>query len=176
MIEEWKDIPGYEGLYQVSNIGNVKSINYKKTGKEKLFNLNPNSQGYLMVCLSKNGKERSIKIHRLVAIAFLGHEPDNMNTVVNHIDNNKLNNNVDNLELVSQRYNSSCHKTDVGASWSKSNNKWLSNIRINKKTVNLGHFTNKQDALDQYQKALANIHLYNGDTKTFRKLIYQLHV
>jgi hypothetical protein len=176
MIEQWKDIPGYEGLYQVSNMGNVKSLNYNRSGREKLLNLNPNNQGYLNVGLSKNGKQRSIKIHRLVAIAFLDHQADGtMNVVVNHIDNNKSNNRVDNLELVSQRHNSSCHKKDVGITWDKARNKWLSSIHINKR-VGLGRYTDKQEALDIYQKALANMHLYDGDAKAFKTLINQLGV
>ncbi len=167
MKEIWKDIPGYEGLYQVSNWGQVKSL---KCGKERILKQSKNSVGYLCVCLFN---KRAIKCytHQLVATAFLGHKPDGLNTVVNHIDNNALNNRVDNLELVSQRYNTSCHKTDPGVCWHNNRNKWLSQIIIKRKTIYLGLYTNKQDALDIYQKAVANIHLYNGDNKEFINLI-----
>jgi hypothetical protein len=167
MKEIWKDIPGYIGLYQVSNCGQVKSLNYNRTSIEKLLKHGYNKDGYLHVSLSKNGKYKTITIHKLVAMAFLGHVQDGCKTVVNHIDNNPINNHIDNLELVSVRYNSSCHKNDPGIYWGKYVQKWKAEIWINKK-VFLGGFTNKQDALDMYQKALNNQHLYNGDNKAFR--------
>ena len=166
-MEIWKDIPGYEGSYQVSNCGQVKSVNYKLSGKERILKPGKNGGGYLMLALRKNSKRKAFQVHQIVAMSFLGHVPDGMNIVVNHIDNNKLNNHVNNLELVSQRYNSSCHKTDVGVCWVKERNKWLSLIYIKGKYIYLGRFNDKEDALHMYQKALANIHLYDGDAKTF---------
>ncbi len=167
MEEIWKDIPGYEGLYQVSNWGQVKSF---KFGKERI--LKPILVGelrrqYFAVGLCKDGKNKRYKIHQLVAITFLGHTPNGLETVINHIDNNPLNNNIDNLELVTIRYNSSCHRSDVGVTWYKALNKWFSSIRIGKK-IHLGFFDDKQDGIDMYQKALNNMHLYNGDAKAFR--------
>jgi len=174
MKEIWKDVPGYEGSYQVSNWGNLKSF---KFAKERILKPCDNGSGYLMVSLLQDNKQKNYMIHQLVAMAFLGHQPDGtMNVVVNHIDNNKLNNHVDNLELVSNRYNSSCHKSDVGACWDKKANKYRSYISINYKDITIGRYTDKQDALDAYQKALANIHLYDGDNKAFRALIHQLDV
>ena len=102
MEEIWKDIDGYEGLYQVSNLGRVKSFNYNRTGKE--MNLKPvntcNGFGYLYVNLNKNGKTRLFYIHRLVAKAFL-ENPDHKSDV-NHKDENKTNNCVENLEWWNQ--------------------------------------------------------------------------
>jgi hypothetical protein len=172
MIEQWKDIPGYEGLYQVSNMGNVKSLNYNHTGKEGL--LNKTITTYVKVALYKANIKKYYNIHQLVAMAFLGHEINGFETVVNHIDNNPSNNRLDNLELVTTRYNSSCHKTDVGVSWHKRKNKWQSNIIINSNKNYLGIFKDKQDAIDIYQLALANIHLYDGDAKAFRVSLKQL--
>jgi len=170
--EIWKDIPGYEGHYQVSNCGQVKSL---KFGKERILKHSTDGYGYLMVGLCIHVKQKTFKIHQLVAMAFLNHEPNGYNIIVNHIDNNPLNNNIDNLELVSVRYNSSCHKTDPGVTWYQLlRNKWRTTININKKTIHLGYFTDKQDAIIQYQKALNNIHLYNGDAKAFRALINAL--
>jgi hypothetical protein len=151
MEEIYKDIPGYEGSYQVSNMGNVKSL---KLGKERVLKPGVTTTGYLTVALCIDNKQKTFKVHQLVTIAFLGHKPNGYETVVNHIDNNPLNNRLDNLELVSNRYNSSCHKTDVGIYWNKKANKWRSSIKIAGKTINLGNFINKQDALDAYQKAL----------------------
>lgn len=101
--EFWKDIIGYEGLYQVSNLGNVKSLNYHRTGQEKLLSLRISSHGYLLINLYKDGKYICHSVHRLVAEAFL---PNTNNyPEVNHIDKNKLNNNVDNLEWCTRKYN-----------------------------------------------------------------------
>lgn len=99
MNEIWKDIEGYDGLYKISNMGNVKSLKY---GKERI--LKPAKvDGYLRVCLCKNSKYKWFKIHRLVAEAFLDN-PYNL-PEVNHKDEDKSNNNVDNLEWCSRQYN-----------------------------------------------------------------------
>lgn len=107
MVEEiWVDIKGYEGLYQVSNLGRVKSLEridslgHKR--KEKIFKPQKN-KGYLRVSLWKDGKGKKYSIHRLVAIAFIPN-PDNL-PEVNHKDENKFNNNVDNLEWCTVAYN-----------------------------------------------------------------------
>lgn len=102
MKEEWQDIAGYEGLYQVSNLGRVKSLNYKRTGKEIIL-VPGNCRGYLFVTLYKNGKVKSYYLHRLVGQAFL-ENPDN-SPEVNHIDQNKQNNCISNLEWCSSKYN-----------------------------------------------------------------------
>ena len=103
MNEIWKDIVGYEGLYQISNLGNVKSLNYRRTGKERILNPGNNGCGYLFVILCNNGKRKHFKIHRLVANAFL-ENPDNKSDV-NHKDEDKTNNNVDNLEWMTRQEN-----------------------------------------------------------------------
>ena len=97
MEEIWKDIKGYEGLYQVSNLGRIKSCKYNKIMKSN------KSDRYLGINLYKNGKPTTFDIHRIVAKTFI----DNPNNypIVNHIDGNKLNNNVDNLEWCTQSHN-----------------------------------------------------------------------
>jgi hypothetical protein len=102
-IEIWKDIPEYEGLYQVSNFGNVKSLNYKRSGKEKILKPQPNNKGYLRIGLSKNGNSTLFFVHRLVASVFL--KNDNNLPIINHKDENPLNNHVDNLEWCTHEYN-----------------------------------------------------------------------
>ena len=104
MKEVWKDIQGYEGKYQVSNLGNVKSVNYNRTKKEHLLGLY-SRRGYLCVVLSKNCICKKFSVHRLVAQAFI-ENPENL-PQVNHIDENKLNNRVDNLEFCDSKYNNS---------------------------------------------------------------------
>ena len=103
MEEIWKDIEGYEGLYQVSNFGNVKSMNYRNLGYEKNLVPKVSNKGRLWVELAKNGEKKPLQISRLVAKAFV----DNPNNypVVNHLDENPMNNNVENLEWCTLSHN-----------------------------------------------------------------------
>lgn len=101
-MEEWKNIDGFEG-YQVSNFGRVKSLANNKSRKEKILKTKKRNNGYLEVSLNKDGKQYFRLIHRLVCAAFVKN-PDNL-PQVNHIDENKENNNVDNLEWCTPQYN-----------------------------------------------------------------------
>ena len=111
-IEIWKDIKGYEGLYQVSNLGRVKSLDriaYNPNGtvnshiKEKILAPVLNNKGYQYVNLHKNGEIKKMLVHRLVAMAFI---PNSENKpMINHKDENPLNNCVDNLEWCDSKYN-----------------------------------------------------------------------
>ena len=103
MKEMWKDIPGYEGKYQVSNTGEVKSLNYNGSGKTKLLKQSTIKYGYKRVGLCKNNKQKYYLVHRLVAITFIPNPNDLL--VVNHKDENPSNNNVNNLEWCTQKYN-----------------------------------------------------------------------
>ena len=99
-MEIWKDIDRYEGLYQVSNFGRVKSIGY---GKERVLKAGVNSRGYLNVVLFKDGKGKSFTVHRLVAIAFIPN-PENKEQI-DHIDTVRTNNRVSNLRWCTQEEN-----------------------------------------------------------------------
>lgn len=111
MKEIWKDVPNYEDLYQISNLGRIKTKN--KLGKDRLQRCyiknsiicspNLDSSGYKQIVLSKNKKRNTHKIHRLVAQAFIPN-PNNY-PCINHKDENKLNNYVDNLEWCTHLYN-----------------------------------------------------------------------
>ena len=101
MEEIWKDIKNYEGLYIVSNLGNIKSFVRYKDGK--ILKPQKNKKGYLQILLYKNGKPSTKKVHRLVAETFLDNFYDKPQ--VNHIDGNKENNNVANLEMVTNSEN-----------------------------------------------------------------------
>jgi hypothetical protein len=103
MIEIWKDIPNYEGLYQASNLGNIKSLNYNHTKKEKILKTRLDTRGYEIIELRNKGKRGFHRVHRLVAQAFIPN-PDNY-PQINHKDENKLNNCVDNLEWCDNDYN-----------------------------------------------------------------------
>lgn len=104
MKEIWKDVVGFEGLYKVSNFGNVKSVdryvsgklNSKRFQKGKIMTAQKNRKGYFAVILHKNGIAHHFLIHRLVAISFIENRTNKEQ--VNHIDMNKGNNSVDNLE------------------------------------------------------------------------------
>ena len=97
-MEVWKDVDGYNGLYDVSNYGRIR--NHKKKNI-----LHPSTdKGYKHICLRKNGVTKCYKVHRLVALAFIPN-PDNK-PQINHIDENRSNNNVENLEWCTAKYNS----------------------------------------------------------------------
>ncbi len=172
MKEEFRNIPGYED-YQVSNLGRVKSL---KKNKERILKGFDNGMGYLQVTLYKNGASKNTKIHHLVALVFLNHKTNRThNTVIDHIDNNQLNNRLDNLQLISNRYNTSKDTKGsskyVGVHWHKGANKWTTNIKIGGYKIFLGYFEDEYEAHLQYQKALQNLHLYQEYPYGFRKLL-----
>lgn len=102
-MEIWRDIKGYEGLYQVSNYGRVKSLNYNHTKKEGIMKAALDGGGYLHLRLHKNGKRKNFFVHRLVADAFLPN-PDNF-PIVNHKNEKPSDNRVENLEWCDVKYN-----------------------------------------------------------------------
>lgn len=102
-MEVWKDVVGYEGVYMVSNLGNVKSLNWRGLGIERNLYLKNHNKGYLQVELASGGIKKMYMVHRLVASAFI-ENPNNL-PQVNHKDEDKKNNKVDNLEWCDQQYN-----------------------------------------------------------------------
>lgn len=113
-MEIWKDVVGYEGYYQVSNLGNIRSVDRviysdklhigtKRKLDGKMLKPYVNAHGYLALTLTKNGKEKSLRVHRLVAEAFIKN-PNNYDQI-NHIDGNKTNNKVENLEWCNNQHN-----------------------------------------------------------------------
>lgn len=107
MEKQWKPIEGYEGSYEVSNFGEVKSLerldSRGRHRKEKLLKPQKNSKDYLFVRLSKNGVEEPILVHRLVWQTFVGEIPPEWE--INHLDENKENNHLENLEACSHEKN-----------------------------------------------------------------------
>ena len=136
MKEIWKDIPYYEGIYQVSNKGNIKSF---KCGKIKILKPFKSKDGYLSVKLTKNKKEKTLRVHRLVAQTFI---PNPLNKLeVNHIGGCKHNNNLNNLEWVTREENrkhaviNGLHKTEKQRKASIANFKKAS--ELNKQKVKI---------------------------------------
>lgn len=112
--EEWKDVVGYEGLYEVSNLGNVRSVdkyipfNGTISLRKGIVLKQGIVQGYKQVVLCKHGKTKNYRVHRLVAQTFIPN-PDNL-PEINHKDEDKTNNRVDNLEFCTYKYNSNYGK------------------------------------------------------------------
>lgn len=161
-MENWKDIKGYEGYYQVSDLGRIKSFS---KGSEKILNPKSKNTIYWSVVLCKDGKKKTKRIHSLVAETFLNHVSGHK-LVVDHIDNNPFNNKLSNLQIVGQRLNSSKDKSSynlsskyVGVSWCKIRSRWVAAIRVGGKRKNLGRFKCELAAAYAYNKKLKEITL-----------------
>jgi len=169
-MEEYRAIIGFEGLYEVSNFGNIKSLQrvvlrsngVKQTFKEKVLKLQENKNGYLNVRLHKEGYGKSFAVHKLLAMSFLNHIPNGFKIVVDHINSNKLDNNLSNLQLVTNRENSSKHKNGSESNYTgvyRSSKKWRARAYINGSLKHLGTFENKLDASRAYQEKIKQIDL-----------------
>jgi hypothetical protein len=172
-MERWEDIQGYEGIYQVSSQGNVKSLARTKILRGRIYPVNErilkpglNSSGYLGVVLCKNNKQRTLEIHKLVWDHF-GSEPRN-GRQVDHDDNIKTHNWIENLKLKTNRQN--CTKGFLqhpktsqytGVHWDRNRQKWISQIYLNGKLQHLGRFNDEFIAHQAYQTALSN-HIASG--------------
>jgi hypothetical protein len=167
MDEIWKDIPEYHGLYQVSDLGNIKSLDriviassgVSRHYKSKKIKPYCNNNGYLQLALSKRNIITTKNIHKLVAIVFLNHIPCGFNKVVNHINHNKLDNRAVNLEVISHRKNTSQDHIKstskyVGVHWSKQKRRWKSRIYLNGKEISLGMHKDEISAHNAYQNEL----------------------
>jgi hypothetical protein len=158
MEEIFKDIPGYEGMYQVSNLGRIKSFKWEK---EKILKQGKTKFGYPQICLTIKLK-KTYPIHKLVAIVFLNNKTDGtQKIVIDHINNNKLDNRLENLQLISQRENSSKDRKNktskyTGVCWDKNRNKWISSIYINGKRIR-GRYNTELEAYEAYKINLKQI-------------------
>ena len=166
--EIWRDIPGYENMYQVSSFGRVRGLDrvdsIGRVREGKVLKQSLSSTKYYKLRLTKDGRTRNYRIHVLVALGFLGHVMGNGNVglVVDHIDNNPLNNRLNNLQLVTHRQNSSKDMKGgsskyVGVNWNKRDSKWRSQIRYKDKKIHLGQYTTEEEAHEAYQTALRRI-------------------
>jgi len=165
-MEIWKEIKETDGKYLISNLGRVKSVNRKikhKNGltvniKERILKLSEDYKGYLSANMYHN-KRISIKIHRLVAYYFIENKYNLPQ--VNHIDFNKKNNYVENLEWIDNRKNITHYKNSikstskyVGVHYDKNTSKFVAQINIEGVTYTLGRCNNEEDAFYLYKKSL----------------------
>ena len=148
-METWKDVVGFEGMYQVSNLGRIKSLNYSRTNKEKIMKPSLTTNGYLRVVLRKDGKSFTRAVHRLVAEAFLPNV-DNLEEV-NHKDECKTNNSLNNLEWCNRKYN-----INYGTARQRRKDTWIK--RFNNGEYNFGD----------------NLYFMGGNIGDKRKAILQL--
>ena len=161
-MEVFKDIKGYEGIYQVSDLGNVKSLPNKKRFSEKILKPQKSTHDYLHLSLRKDGKQKTRTIHQLVAEAFLDHTPCGLKLIVNHKNFNRHDNRLENLEIDTNTNNTNKKHLNssseyIGVSWYEPSNKWVSRIQINGKAKHLGYFTCEKEASEAYQFKLKNI-------------------
>jgi hypothetical protein len=170
-MEIWKEVKNHEGIYEVSNVGRVKSLSrivlnkglHPFVCKEKLLKLQTDKDGYIVVSLTDENKIKKMrKVHQLVAESFLNHKPNGQKLVIDHINSIKNDNRVENLNIVSSRENTHRKKTIgtskyIGVNWSKSKCKWQARIGIKFKRIHLGTFNTEIEAHEAYQKALALI-------------------
>jgi len=152
-MEVWKEIKGFED-YEVSNLGRVKSLKFNKV---RILKGGLISTGYYCVVLQCNGKKVTKTIHQLVAELFLDHEPNGHKLVVDHIDNNKLNNRVENLQIVTNRFNCSKDTKLKYTGVYLVGNKYQSIISVDGKQYNLGFFKSKKEAIIYYKNAVFSI-------------------
>lgn len=168
--EIWKDVVGYEGYYKVSNMGRIYSMpkewigfnSSKGSHKGIILKSGISSNGYKTVMLKVKGVNKSMLVHQLVAESFLNHKPNGMSLVVDHVNDNKLDNRLENLQIVTTRFNS--RKTQgsgsskyKGVSFVKKRNKWVASITVNGKQVFLGHHDCELKAALEYQKYLSKL-------------------
>ena len=186
MSNFWQPIKNYEGLYEISQLGEVRSLDrIVLKGKHKApsnilgCTLKPskNKAGYLKVGLSKEGKVSSFDVHYLMAETFMNHKRSGLEIVIDHIDNIKENNALYNLQLTSHRHNNQkdkVNKTGFLGIKKTTCNKYEAKCRINKKMVHLGNFNNPEKASEIYLKACDNVDKYNGCPKTFRQFLLSI--
>jgi hypothetical protein len=158
-VEIFKSIQGYEGIFEVSNLGNLRRVN---NGVIKVLKPSGDGYGYLCISLQYNNIRKTFKIHKLVAMAFLNHKPCGHKLVIDHINDIKTDNRVENLQIITNRENS--YKTQgkyssqyKGVYLHKKSQMFIASIRINNKTKYIGSYKNEYDAHISYQAELKKL-------------------
>lgn len=156
-METWRNVLGFENLYLISDLGNIKSIKRNGTIKnDKIIKGSDNGYGYKKVILS-NKKKYTKYIHILVAEAFLNYKTNKGKICVDHINNNKYDNRLENLQIITPRENVHRIKKNKEIGVYEQNGKFRSIIYHNKKSIHLGYFKTKEEALEAYNNKLNQI-------------------
>lgn len=160
--EQWKPVVGYKKLYEVSNMGNVRSVDRcieRSNGIPQNFKGKPlthhiNRKGYPTISLSKNGKAKTHRVHTLMAKAFLDYKLKK-GICVDHINNVRNDNRLENLQVISHRENCSKDKPGlVGCYYDKANKRWKASIKIEGVSRHIGHYKSEEEAHNAYMKVL----------------------
>lgn len=156
--EIWRQIPNYEGLYECSSKGRVKSI-YRGRSSGRFLRPQEAINGYVHVRLCKNGIVKKFNVHRLVIMSFMEYDP---NLVADHINRNRKDNRLCNLRQVTQRENMSNKSIKgtskyVGVAWYKKLKKWRTQINIGGVVKHLGYFSDEITAADAYRLAVQQL-------------------
>lgn len=185
--EEWRPVVNYENIYQVSNLGRIKIlsrfIERKSLNgficKEKIKKPRLNKNGYIIIDLTNSNKITTTKrVSVVVAESFLNHNSCGFNLVVDHIKNNeKTNNSIYNLQIITQRENASKDKKNknTGVYFKKNTlhrkHPYEVKITIGKKKISIGCFESIEKANEYYKLAILNLSNFDGNAKNFRNLL-----
>lgn len=149
-----KNVKGYEDLYRIDKSGNV----FGKTYKKGALKYSISRGGYRQVVLFKNGKGKCFFIHALMAITYLNHIPNGKKVVIDHIDNDKTNNKLDNLKIVTARENVVKYKNGkYPTGVIRNGNRFVAKIIINNKYNHIGTFATPEEAHNAYIQKLKTI-------------------
>lgn len=164
MTVEWKPIRDYEQLYEISNCGDVRSIGYYLTKGIRVLKKCIDRYGYILYGLRKDGKTKTFRAHRLVWEHFGNSQRDGVRLQIDHIDNDKINNRIDNLQLLSGRQNMaklmatkrSNKKEKLPLGVHHYNKNYSARVFLKGKRVYLGTFKTIEEASQVYENALNN--------------------
>jgi len=166
--EKWLPVCGWEGLYNVSSLGRIRSLPRRGKNINRVYpgrNIKLSGNRYFIVNLYRDNKKHSYLVHRLVAGAFLGNIPDDK--VVDHIDGDKKNNDISNLRFLTTGQNihkgMSGNSKYIGVHWCKTKSKYIATMKHNHKHKTIGHYDCELEAAferGKYERSLQNTMSY----------------